>query len=241
MAFVRLDKLLVDRRLAPSRQRARELIEAGRVTIDGLVAQKASTMVAKDRPVEVVGDEHQWVGRGAFKLLGALEALPMHVEDRVAADLGASTGGFTEVLLHRGVRRVYAVDVGRGLLHNRLVTDARVVVMDGVNVRHLEALPEPVERIVGDLSFISLTLILPSVHRLLAPGGEALLLVKPQFEAGRGNVGSGGRVKPEARPAAIAAVRASAEALGFSVLGSEDCVLAGAKSGNVEHFLWLRR
>lgn len=241
MAHVRLDKLLVDRRLAPSRQRARELIEAGRVTVGGLVAKKASTMVARDRPVEVTSGEHVWVGRGAFKLLGALEQLPMEVEGHIAADLGASTGGFTEVLLERGAARVYAIDVGRGQLHNRLATDPRVVVMDGVNVRHLEALPEPVGRIVGDLSFISLTLILPSVHRLLAPGGQALLLVKPQFEAGRSGVGSGGRVKESARPAAIAAVRSAAEGLGFLVLGSEDCVLPGARSGNVEHFLWLQR
>lgn len=232
---------MVERGLAPSRQRAKELIEAGRVTVEGLVATKASTQVRADRPVELTSGEHVWVGRGAQKLLGALEALPMHVEGHVCADLGASTGGFTEVLLHRGATRVLAVDVGHQQLHRRLQLDPRVLVLDGVNVRHLEALPEPVDRIVGDLSFISLTLILPAVARLLPDAGEALLLVKPQFEAGREGIGSRGKVKQEAREGALDRVRLAAEAGGFALLGSEDCVLPGAKSGNVEHFLWLRR
>lgn len=239
--LVRLDRLLVDRGLAPSRQRARELIEEGRVQVNGLVASKASTQVRADQPVLVTSGERIWVGRGARKLLGALEDLPMTVEGCVAADLGASTGGFTEVLLEHGASRVYAVDVGRGQLHNRLASDPRVVVMDGVNVRHLEALPEPVDRIVGDLSFISLALILPSVWRLLSPGGQAVLLVKPQFEAGRSGVGARGRVKADAREAAIDGVRDEAVSLGFVVRGSADCRVAGAKSGNVEHFLWLER
>lgn len=239
--LLRLDALLVERGLAPSRQRAKELIEAGRVTIDGLVSSKASTQVRLDRPVELTSGEHVWVGRGAQKLLGALAVLPMEVTGHVCADLGASTGGFTEVLLHNGASRVLSIDVGQGQLHRRLELDPRVHVMDGVNVRHLEALPEPVDCIVGDLSFISLTLILPAVARLLPTGGEALLLVKPQFEAGREGIGSRGKVKSEAREGAVDRVRVAAEHEGFLLLGSEDCVLPGAKSGNVEHFLWLRR
>ncbi len=238
---VRLDKWLVDHGLAPSRLRARELIEAGRVQVDGLVVTKPARQVRPDRPVRVVGNEHEWVGRGARKLLGALADLPMDVDGRVVADLGASTGGFTEVLLHAGAARVYAVDVGRGQLHRRLETDPRVVVKDGVNARYLEALDEPIERVVGDLSFISLDKILPAVHRITTPSAEALVLVKPQFEAGRSAIGRGGRVRTEARADAIQGVRNHAVAAGFEVLGGADCVLPGAKAGNVEYFLWLRK
>lgn len=239
---VRLDRLLVDQGLAPSRLRARELIEAGRVKVDGLVVTKASSQVRPDRPVLLVSTEHEWVGRGARKLLGALASLPMEVEGRVCADLGASTGGFTEVLLEHGALRVYAVDVGRGQLHQRLATDPRVLVRDGVNARHLEALDEPVERVVGDLSFISLRLILPAIHRITAPDAEALVLVKPQFEAGRAAIARGGVVRDDdAREDAIRQVAEDAGAAGFDVLGGEDCVLPGAKAGNREHFLWLRK
>lgn len=240
--LVRLDRLLVKRGLSPSRQAARERIEGGGVKVDGIVVTKASSQVRTDRPVELVSDERVWVGRGAYKMLGALDSLPMQVEGRVIADLGASTGGFTEVLLDRGAARVYAVDVGRGQLHSRLVQDPRVVVRDGVNARHLEALDEPIERVVGDLSFISLSLILPAVERITTPDGEALVLVKPQFEAGRQGVERGGLVRDAGvRAAAIERVVADAKAAGFDVLGQADCVLRGAKSGNLEHFLWLRK
>lgn len=226
--------------LAPSRARARELIAAGRVFVDGVAVTKVASQVRPDRPIEVRSDEVEWVGRGARKLLGALESLPMDVDGRVCADLGASTGGFTEVLLARGATRVYAVDVGTNQLHWRLRSDPRVVVMEGVNARHLEALPEPVDRIVGDLSFISLRLILPTVVRIAKPGAQALILVKPQFEAGREAIARGGRVRSDTeRERAIAGVRADATSLGLTVLGSVDCALPGARSGNVEHFLWL--
>jgi 23S rRNA (cytidine1920-2'-O)/16S rRNA (cytidine1409-2'-O)-methyltransferase len=240
--LVRLDRLLVDQGLAPSRLRARELIEQGRVKVDGLVMTKPSTQVRPDRPVLLVSTEREWVGRGARKLLGALESLPMDVEGQVCADLGASTGGFTEVLLEHGAARVYAVDVGRGQLHRRLATDPRVVVRDAVNARHLEALDEPISRVVGDLSFISLRLILPAIHRITTDTAEALLLVKPQFEAGRGGIAKGGRVRDDqVREQAIRQVSEDAVAAGFEVLGGEDCVLPGAKAGNLEHFLWLRK
>ena len=239
--LVALDALLVERGLASSRVEAQALIEARRVRVDGLVATKAGTRVRTDRPLELGSGEHAWVGRGAHKLLGALAELPMAIDGHVCADLGASTGGFTEVLLHRGAARVFAVDVGQGLLHRRLELDPRVHVLDGVNVRHLEELPEPVGRIVGDLSFISLTRVLPVVARLLAPGAEALLLVKPQFEADREGISARGRVKDEAREEAVDRVRSAAESEGFALLGRADCVLPGARSGNVEHFLWLGR
>jgi 23S rRNA (cytidine1920-2'-O)/16S rRNA (cytidine1409-2'-O)-methyltransferase len=239
---VRLDRWLVERGLAPSRQRARELVEQGDVLVGGVENRNPAAQVDVDRGVALRSTEHAWVGRGARKLLSVLDLLGMAVEGHVCADLGASTGGFTEVLLHRGAARVYAIDVGKGLLHERLRADPRVVVMEGVNARHLEGLPEPVTRVVGDLSFISLVLILPAVARILAPGGEAVVLVKPQFEVGREHVGGGGLVRDEAaREAAIARVRADAEAAGFAVLGGRDSGVAGARSGNVEHFLHLRR
>ncbi|MCB9664947.1 MAG: TlyA family RNA methyltransferase [Alphaproteobacteria bacterium] len=240
--LVRLDALLVRRGLAASRQRARELIEQGQVAVDGLVATKVGAQVRPEQAVELRSGDHVWVGRGALKLLGVLEPLGVDPEGRTCADLGASTGGFTEVLLERGARRVYAVDVGKGQLAWKLRTDPRVVVMEGVNARHLEALPEPVDLVVGDLSFISLALVLPAVARILAPEGEAVVLVKPQFEAGREGVASGGLVRdPEVREAAIARVCAEAEAEGFRVLGGVDSPVAGARAGNVEHFLHLRR
>jgi len=160
----------------------------------------------------------------------------------VCADLGASTGGFTQVLLERGATKVYAIDVGKGQLAWSLRTDPRVVVMDGVNVRYLDALPEPIDLVVGDLSFISLGLVLPVVARLLRPGGEALVLVKPQFEVGPEHVGKGGLVRdPTARAAAIARVASIAVGLGLAVAGGADSPVAGARAGNVEHFLRLVR
>jgi len=239
---VRLDLLLVQRGMAASRQRARAMIESGTVLVDGVPAAKVATQVDVERTVTLAAEDHPWVGRGALKLLGVLQPFGIDPTGCVAADLGSSTGGFTEVLLHHGATRVYAVDVGKGLLHWKLRNDDRVVLMEGVNARHLEALPEPVDLIVGDLSFISIELILPTVHRLLRDGGTGAILVKPQFEVGRAALGSKGRVRDEeARTRAIAEVRASALRLGFEVLGSMDSPLPGAKSGNVEHFLHIHK
>lgn len=237
---MRLDRLLVQRGLAQSRQRAHDLIAAGDVLVDGVPATKAAAQVAVDKAIGLRQPDSPWVGRGALKLLGVLDPFGVDPAGRTCADLGASTGGFTQVLLSRGAARVYAVDVGRGQLDWSLRTDDRVVVMEGVNARHLEALPEPVSLVVGDLSFISLALILPAVARVLEPGGEAVLLVKPQFEAGRDAIGAGGRVKSEDdRLQAIEGVRQAAVEAGFEVRGSLDSPVAGAKSGNVEHFLHL--
>ncbi len=236
----RLDVALVARGLAPSRARAVECIEAGQVEVDGLQVDKPARQVRLDQSVRLVVADHGYVGRGALKLLGVLDPLGVDPAGCVAADLGASTGGFTEVLLERGAQRVYAVDVGHGQLAWRLQTDPRVVNLEGTNVRTLQALPEPVSLIVGDLSFISLRLVLPAVARLLAPDGRAVLLVKPQFEAGREAVGKGGRVDDAAvRDAAIARVKADAVEAGFVVLGEATSPLPGAKAGNVEHFLLL--
>lgn len=239
--LVRLDALLVERGLAGSRERAKALIQEGGVLVDGLPASKSAAQVRPDQAVELAREDHPWVGRGALKLLGVLDPLGVQVEGRVCADLGASTGGFTEVLLHRGAAKVFAIDVGKGQLAWKLRTDPRVVNMEGVNARSLDDLPEPVSLMVGDLSFISLAKVLPAVARLLAPGGEAVLLVKPQFEAGRDAVRKGGWVDDADRERAIHQVRADAAAAGFVVLGGIDSPLAGAKAGNVEHFLHLAR
>ncbi|MFK7927603.1 MAG: TlyA family RNA methyltransferase [Myxococcota bacterium] len=239
---VRLDLLLVKRGLAASRKRAQEMIKEGAVMVDGIPASKPSMQVRPDRPIELTRQDFPWVGRGALKLLGALEPLGVDPAGFICADLGSSTGGFTQVLLEQGARTVYAVDVGKGQLAWSLREHERVVMMEGVNARHLEALPEPIDLIVGDLSFISLTLILPTVMRLLRPGGQAVVLVKPQFEAGRDQIGSGGLVKdPEVRTRAIEKVRENAQDLGFQVLGGQDCTVPGAKAGNVEYFLHLAR
>lgn len=238
---VPLDRLVVKRGLAPDLAAARDLIRAGGVRVDGLPSTNPAAQVRPDRPLVRAPVGPQWVGRGARKLLGALADLPMRVEGHVAADLGASTGGFTQVLLERGAKRVFAIDVGRGLLHRSLEVDPRVLVMDETNARTLDALPEPVTRLVGDLSFISLTAILPTLARLLEPGGEALLLVKPQFEADRADILPGGVVEGEARERAIQRVIDALEATGAPIHGHADCRVHGARSGNVEHFVWIGR
>jgi len=238
-----LDLLLVERGLAESREKARALIMAGEVWVEGQRVDKAGRAFPKDVKIEVRRQACPYVSRGGLKLQGALDAFALDVAGRVVADLGASTGGFTHCLLIRGARKVYAVDVGYGQLHWSLRRDHRVVVMERVNVRHLtpEALGEMVDLVVADLSFISLTLVLPAVKGVLRPGGEALLLVKPQFEVGREKVGKGGVVREAAlRREALERVKKRAEELGFEVLGEMDSPVPGAKKGNVELFLYLR-
>lgn len=243
---VRLDAELVRRGMARSREHARELIEAGRVTVNKQVARKAANQIDPADPVHVtaVAGEIEWASRGAHKLIGALDAFPdVTVAGRRCLDAGASTGGFTDVLLHRGAERVYAVDVGYGELVWRLRDDDRVSVMDRTNVRTLEAsmLDGPVDLVVGDLSFISLALVLPALARCTAPGADLLPMVKPQFEVGKGNVGSGGVVRDHAlRASAIRGVAEAAAASGLAMRGVTFSPLPGP-SGNVEYFLHLRR
>jgi 23S rRNA (cytidine1920-2'-O)/16S rRNA (cytidine1409-2'-O)-methyltransferase len=192
----RLDVLLVERGLAPSRERARALIMAGEVTVAGRVVDKAGTLVSVDATCALVGPaaELRFVSRGGLKLERALDAFALDPSGLVALDVGASTGGFTDVLLRRDAARVYAVDVGHGQLAWTLRTDPRVVVMERTNIRHLASLPEPVGCAVADVSFISLRLVLPPIARLLAPGAWVVALVKPQFEAGRAAANRGGGV-----------------------------------------------
>ncbi len=247
----RLDAELVRRGLARSREQARDLITDGQVTVNGVRASKPATNVSRDTPILLTDtDTEKWASRGAHKIIGALGAFApdasgaggVRVEGRRCLDAGASTGGFTDVLLRRGASRVVAADVGYGQLVWRLQSDDRVDVRDRVNVRHLTAddIGGPVELIVADLSFISLRLVLPAFARCIAPGGDLLPMVKPQFEVGKERVGTGGVVRdPALRAGAVSAVAARAQALGLRTMGVVASPLPGP-SGNVEYFLWLR-
>jgi 23S rRNA (cytidine1920-2'-O)/16S rRNA (cytidine1409-2'-O)-methyltransferase len=247
--LLRLDAALVKRGLARSREQAVDAIAAGRVTVGGLPAHKASTAVAPDAVLAVAsGDEEDWASRGAYKLLGALDVWeaaqpPLQVAGKRCLDAGASTGGFTDVLLRRDAREVVAVDVGYGQLRWRLQTDPRVVVHDRTNVRSLtpDDIGGPVDLVVADLSFISLPLVLPALTACTTEDGELVLLVKPQFEVGREAVGAGGVVRdPQLRAGAIRGVADRASEVGFGVRGVVASPLPGP-AGNVEYLLWLAR
>lgn len=239
----RVDAELVRRGLARSRQQAAELIDAGRVSIDGLPARKPGTAVAITAALVVADDgERGWVSRGAHKLLGALDAFGIAVAGRRCLDAGASTGGFTEVLLDRGAAEVVAVDVGYGQLAWSLRSDPRVRVVERTNARDLtaEAIGGPVDVVVADLSFISLATVLPALAGCAAPDADIVPMVKPQFEVGKGQVGSGGVVHdPGLRADAVLSVARRADELGWRTVDATASPLPGP-SGNVEYFLWLR-
>ncbi len=246
---LRLDQILFDRGLAESRERARALILAGKVLVGGKRVEKPGTSVAPDAPVQVESPDHPYVSRGGVKLAAVLAAFPsLSVEGSVAADIGASTGGFTDCLLQHGAARVYAVDVGYGQLHARLRSDPRVVLRERMNVRYmgLDDLAGPreaggVDLATVDVSFISLTLVLPAVHGFLKLGGWAVALVKPQFEAGRKFVEKGGVVRdPAAIREAVDKVARKARELGFGIIGEVPSPIPGP-AGNREVFLVLRK
>ena len=239
----RVDVLLEQRGLAPTRAKAQALILAGVVFSGERRVDKAGEKLDDEAPLLVRGEDHPFVSRGGVKLSGALDAFAFDPAGRVAADFGASTGGFTDCLLQRGATRVYAIDVGYGQLHDTLRQDARVVVMERTNARHLtaESLPELVTLVVIDASFIGLEKLLPAAHAVLAPGGDVLAMVKPQFQVGRDQLGKGGVVRdPVLRAAAIEAVAQAAVSLGFQERGRADAPIKGPK-GNHEAFLWLRK
>jgi 23S rRNA (cytidine1920-2'-O)/16S rRNA (cytidine1409-2'-O)-methyltransferase len=238
----RLDQLLVERGLAPSRARAQSLILAGVVRADGVVVDKAGKAVAVDASVEIVEADHPWVSRGGVKLAAALDAFGLSPAGLRCLDVGASTGGFTHVLLARGAAQVVALDVGRGQLDWRLRQDGRVVVREGINARNLarEDVPGPFGLVTVDVSFISLRLVLPALVPLLAESADLVALVKPQFEAGRTQVAKGGVVRdPAVREDAIARVLAAARELGLDCLGRIPSPISGP-AGNVEELVHLR-
>ena len=239
---LRLDVALVERGLAPSRERARALILAGQVIVDGSVVSKAGAAVPAGADIAIAAADHPYVGRGGVKLAHALDQFHIPVAGRRALDIGASTGGFTDVLLRRGAASVVALDVGHGQLDWRLRLDPRVIVRERVNARTLTPsdLPHPVDLVVIDVSFISLRHILPVVPPLLAPGGDVVALVKPQFEAGRRQVAKGGLVKdPAVHEAVLARVAAEAAACGLRRIAQVESPITGA-AGNREYFLHLR-
>ncbi|MFQ5959823.1 MAG: TlyA family RNA methyltransferase [Candidatus Methylomirabilales bacterium] len=243
MARKRLDQRLLEEELVESRERARRLILAGQVRVDGQRVDKPGTLVAPGAAVTIVGPKHPFVSRGGVKLQAALETFHISVKDKVCIDVGAGTGGFTDCLLQAGAARVIALDVGHGHLHERLRCDPRVDVLERVNVRHLTPrhLPGLPDLAVIDVAFISLSLVLPVITDLLPPSGEVVALIKPQFEVGRGQVGRGGVVRdPRKHGEAIRKVAGAASRLGWLVKGLCVSPIAGTK-GNREFFVHLEK
>lgn len=241
MGRTRLDELVVKRGFAASRERARALILAGQVTVDGERLTKAGTKVDESAGVALLAPDHPYVGRGGLKLAHALDTFGITVDGRAALDIGASTGGFTDVLLQRGAARVVALDVGHGQIDWTLRNDPRVVVIEHFNARHLTPadLPGPVDIVTIDVSFISLRQILPVVPPLLRPGADVVALVKPQFEAGRAEVRNGVIRDPVVRARVLEEIAAAAAAVGLTRAASTPSPITGQK-GNVEFLLHLR-
>ena len=239
----RLDVVITERGLVPSRARAQALILAGKVRLNGEVESKAGTQVDPEAMIEIIEPDHPWVSRGALKLVAALDEFEISPEGIDCLDVGASTGGFTDVLLARGARRVIALDVGRGQLDWRLRNDSRVVVLEGVNARHLDAetLPFTAALATVDVSFISLRLVVPSLLPHLAAEALLVCLVKPQFEAGRDQVGKGGIVRDEAvRRETVENTVRSLQGLGLELIGLVESPIRGQK-GNLEELAVFRR
>lgn len=239
MTRVRLDELLVQRGHVTSREKARALVLAGQVSVAGIAHAKPGRLVSADIAL-AVAPSPTYVSRGGIKLAHALERFGVDPSGRVCADIGASTGGFTDCLLQRGARRVFAIDVGYGQLDWRLRNDPRVVVLDRTNARYIEGLPEVVSLITIDVSFISLRLVLPAARLISEPGADILTLVKPQFEAGRGLVGKGGVVRdPTVHRRVLESLWDWAPGAGFELLGLTASPIRGA-AGNAEFLAHLR-
>ena len=237
---VRLDQVLVAQGLVPSRQRAQAMVRAGLVRVAGEVADRPDQLVSPDVGIDLARTK-EFVSRGGEKLTAALDAFGIDPTGRVGLDVGASTGGFTDVLLRRGASAVVAVDVGYGQLAWSLRQDPRVIVLERVNIRHLDRLLVPADLAVIDVSFISLRLVLPRVRELLSPPGDVVALVKPQFEVGKGGVGKGGVVRdPEQHRRVLRELRQFAESNGYLVAGEIPSPILGAK-GNREFLVHLRR
>ena len=240
----RLDLLLVERQLAPSRERAQSLIMAGKVLVNAERVDKPGKSVNLDSELVVQAQDHPYVSRGGVKLAGAIREFQIEVLDRIALDVGASTGGFTDCLLQHGAEKVYAVDVGYGQLAWKLRQDPRVVNLERTNIRYLDLvnLADPIQLVVVDASFISLRLILPKLYELMTVGSQLLALVKPQFEAGRKEVGKGGRVKEEVVHARVLnEIIEASIILGFRMFGSCESSIQGKKGQNTEYFVHLKK
>ncbi len=233
---IRLDRLLVDRGLVESRERGQALILAGQVLVNGQKQDKAGALVPQDADIRIIGELLPYVSRGGLKLEAALRQFKIDVTGKTALDVGASTGGFTDCLLQHGVAKVYAVDVGYGQMAWKIRQDKRVVVVERTNIRDIDPslIPELIDIVVIDVSFISLEKVIPSVMKFLKPRAELIALIKPQFEAGREQVGKGGIVRDEAaRNAAVDRIREFIAGLGFEVKGLIPSPITG-QDGNVE-------
>ena len=240
---VRLDQLLVDKGLSQSRERAKITIMEGSVFVDGQRVDKPGTAVDPEKPVEVRGEQMAFVSRGGKKLEKALKVFPVDPAGMLCIDCGASTGGFTDVLLQNGAKKVYAVDVGYGQLAWKLRTDERVVNMERTNLRYVtpEQIPDVLDLAVMDVSFISIRLVLPAVRELLRPDGDVICLIKPQFEAGRENVGKKGVVRDKAvHRAVLEQFMEFFPAAGFTLLGLDYSPIRGPE-GNIEYLAWLKK
>lgn len=236
---LRIDRLLADRQIVESRERAQALIIAGQVVVDGNKVEKAGTLVAVDAEIRIRGEQMPYVGRGGLKLEAALREFKVSVAGKCALDVGASTGGFTDCLLQQGAGRVYAVDVGYGQMAWKLRQDPRVVILERRNIRDIDPslIPEPVDVVVIDVSFISLEKVVPAVLKFLAPHAEIVALIKPQFEAGKEQVGKGGIVRDEAaRLNAVQRVREFVQGLGLEVKGVIPSPITG-QDGNIEYLI----
>ena len=239
----RLDKLLYNKGLAQSREQAKRLILAGLVIVNEQKIDKVGTLVAEDAEIRILGQEHPYVGRGGVKLEKALQAFQIDPTGKIAIDIGASTGGFTDCLLQHGAQKVYAVDVGYGQLAWKLVTDPRVISLERTNARYLSPndFPEQMDLATIDLAFISLTKVLLPVSSLLKPQAAMIALVKPQFEVGKGEVGKGGIVKSvEKHQQVLQHIRAYARSIGLTVAGVIESPIKGA-DGNTEFLMYLKR
>jgi 23S rRNA (cytidine1920-2'-O)/16S rRNA (cytidine1409-2'-O)-methyltransferase len=235
----RIDRLLVDRGLVESRERGQALILAGQVLVNGQKQEKAGSLVPDDAEIRILGEVLPYVSRGGLKLAGALQEFGVSVEGKIALDVGASTGGFTDCLLQHGAKKVYAVDVGYGQLAWKIRQDPRVVTIERVNIRAMEPslVPEPVDMAVIDVSFISLEKVIPSILQFLRPGAELVALIKPQFEVGREHVGKGGIVRDEAaRNTVVVRITEFIGSLGFEVKGVIPSPITG-QDGNVEFLI----
>ncbi|MCD6319809.1 MAG: TlyA family RNA methyltransferase [Candidatus Desulfofervidaceae bacterium] len=239
---VRLDKLLLDRGLVRSRERAKALILSGQVWVAGQRVDKAGAQVDINAPIELKTPDHPYVSRGGLKLEAALQTFQIVLTNKVAMDIGASTGGFTDCLLQHGAKKVYAIDVGYGLLDWQLRQDKRVIPIERQNIRYLprEAIPEPIDIITIDVSFISLRKVIPKGKEFLKSRGELIALIKPQFEVGKGEVGKGGIVRDEnKRQQVVKEISDFCERLGFEVKGVIPSPILGTK-GNQEYLLYAK-
>ncbi|HDD35663.1 MAG TPA: TlyA family RNA methyltransferase [Candidatus Desulfofervidus auxilii] len=239
---VRLDRLLLEKGLARSRERAKALILSGQVLVNKKIVDKAGTLVNKTSLIELKSSDHPYVSRGGIKLEAAIKEFKINVKDKVALDVGASTGGFTDCLLKHGAKKVYAVDVGYGLLDWQLRQDKRVTVIERQNIRYLpkEKIPEPIDIVTIDVSFISVKKVIPKIIEFLRKNGEIIVLIKPQFEVGKNKVGKGGIVRDEKlQRKAVSEILEFCQKIGLQVIGVIPSPILGAK-GNQEYLAYIK-